>query len=65
LVRLVGLGRALELLLTGDQITAQRACEMGLVNAVHPQAELLSQAEAQVTELGLDPQPVQLLVALP
>jgi len=43
LVRLVGLGRALELLLTGDQISAQRAYEIGLVNAVYPQTELLSQ----------------------
>jgi enoyl-CoA hydratase len=45
LVRLVGLGRALELLLTADQITAQRAYEIGLVNAVYPQTELLQQAE--------------------
>ncbi len=45
LVRLVGLGRGLELLLTGEQITAQRAYEIGLVNAVYPQLELISQAE--------------------
>jgi enoyl-CoA hydratase len=45
LVRLVGLGRALELLLTGDQISAQRAYEIGLVNAVYPQAELLQETE--------------------
>src|SRR5947207_11684784 len=41
LVQLVGLGRALELLLTADQISAQRAYEIGLVNAVYPQAELM------------------------
>jgi enoyl-CoA hydratase/carnithine racemase len=46
LVRLVGLGRALELLLTGEQINAQRAYEIGLVNAVYPQSELMSQAES-------------------
>lgn len=46
LVRLVGLGRALELLLTGDQINAQRAYEIGLVNAVYPQPELIPQTEA-------------------
>ncbi|HSP05802.1 MAG TPA: enoyl-CoA hydratase-related protein [Acidobacteriota bacterium] len=46
LVRLVGLGRALELLLTGDHIPAQRAYEIGLVNAVCPQPDLLTQAEA-------------------
>jgi enoyl-CoA hydratase len=45
LTRLVGLGRALELLLTGEQITAQRAYEIGLVNGVYPQAELLQQSE--------------------
>jgi enoyl-CoA hydratase len=32
LTRLIGRGRALELLLTGDQIEAQRALELGLVN---------------------------------
>ncbi len=32
--------QALELLLTGDLITAARACELGLLNAVVPAAEL-------------------------
>ena len=45
LTRLVGLGRALELLLTGEQITAQRAYEIGLVNGVYPQAQLLQESE--------------------
>ena len=45
LPRLVGRGRALELLLTGDMITAQRAHDIGLVNRVVPAAEL--QAEAR------------------
>ena len=45
LTRLVGLGRALELLLTGEPISAQRAFEIGLVNAVYPQAELIPQTE--------------------
>jgi enoyl-CoA hydratase/carnithine racemase len=45
LTRLVGLGRALELLLTGEPISAQRAYEIGLVNAVYPQSELLVQSE--------------------
>jgi enoyl-CoA hydratase len=45
LTRLVGLGRALELLLTGEPISAQRAYEIGLVNAVYPQTELISQTE--------------------
>ncbi len=44
LPRLVGKGRALELLLTGDMITAARAYEIGLVNQVVPAAELLATA---------------------
>ena len=42
LPRLVGRGRALELLLSGDPITATEAHRIGLVNAVVPQAELLA-----------------------
>jgi enoyl-CoA hydratase len=44
LPRLVGRGVALELLLTGDMIGAQRAYEIGLVNRVVPAAELMSEA---------------------
>ncbi len=51
LVRLVGLGRALELLLTGEQISAQRAYEIGLVNAVHPQGELISETESLLRKI--------------
>ncbi|HEX4913018.1 MAG TPA: enoyl-CoA hydratase-related protein, partial [Vicinamibacterales bacterium] len=45
LPRLVGKGAALEILLTGDMITAQRAFEIGLVNRVVPAAELLVEAK--------------------
>ena len=44
LPRLVGRGVALEILLTGDMIGAQRAYEIGLVNRVVPAAELMSEA---------------------
>ena len=41
----VGKGVALEILLTGDMISAQRAYEIGLVNRVVPAAELLTEAK--------------------
>jgi len=40
LARLVGKGRALELVLSGDHITAQEAYRIGLVNAVVPAPDL-------------------------
>ena len=45
LARLIGAGRALELLLTGDQITAAEAWRIGLVNRVVPAAELMTEAK--------------------
>ena len=52
LPRLVGRTRALELILTGDHITAQRALELGLVNRVVPQQELLPTAEALAAKIA-------------
>lgn len=46
LPRLVGRGRALELLLAGDPIPAAEAYRIGLVNAVVPQSELLQYSRA-------------------
>lgn len=48
LPRIVGLGRALELLLTGERVDAARARELGLANRVVPTGELA----AQVAELA-------------
>jgi enoyl-CoA hydratase len=45
LPRLVGKGRALEMLLSGDMVSASRAYEIGLVNRVVPAAELLTEAK--------------------
>jgi 2-(1,2-epoxy-1,2-dihydrophenyl)acetyl-CoA isomerase len=42
LPRLVGRTKALELMLTGKKITSQEALEIGLVNLVIPDAELMS-----------------------
>ncbi|MEX2300730.1 MAG: enoyl-CoA hydratase-related protein [Bryobacterales bacterium] len=44
LPRLVGKGRALEMILTGDPIPADEACRIGLVNRVVPGDQLLSTA---------------------
>jgi enoyl-CoA hydratase len=41
LTQLVGKGKALELLMTADQVKADEALRLGLVNHVVPQAELL------------------------
>ena len=41
LVQLIGKGKALELLLTADQVKANEALRLGLANHVVPQAELL------------------------
>jgi enoyl-CoA hydratase len=45
LPRLVGQGRALELMLSAGRIKAEEAFRLGLVNRVVPQAELLAEAE--------------------
>lgn len=45
LARLVGVGRALELCISGDMIGAQEAHRIGLVNKIYPQAELLTKAK--------------------
>ena len=45
LTQLIGKGRALELLLTGNLIDAQQALQYGLVNYVVPQEELISKSK--------------------
>ncbi len=46
LPRLVGRGRALEMLLTGDPMDAEQACRMGLVNRVVEPEDLLEEARS-------------------
>jgi len=46
LPRLVGKGRALQLILSGEMISAQEAHRIGLVNEVVPAADLITRAEA-------------------
>ena len=45
LPRLVGKGRALQLILSGEMISAQEAHRIGLVNEVVPAAQLIARAE--------------------
>ena len=51
LPRLVGLGRALELITTARMVDANEAARIGLVNGVFPQAELLPHCERVVGEI--------------
>jgi enoyl-CoA hydratase/carnithine racemase len=52
LARLVGRGRALELLLTGDHVTAPEAHRIGLVNRVVPAADLRTETRALAVALA-------------
>jgi len=52
LARLVGRGRALEILLTGDMIDAAEAHRLGLVNRVVPAADLMTEARALAAKLA-------------
>jgi len=51
LPRLVGKGRALQLILSGETISAQEAYRIGLVNEVVPAAELIPRAEAILQQI--------------
>ena len=55
LPRLVGWKRATELMMTGDVLTAARALEMGMINAVVPDDELLARARAMAEKLAQAP----------
>jgi enoyl-CoA hydratase/carnithine racemase len=51
LPRLVGKGRALQLILSGDTISAQEAYRIGLVNEIVAQASLIPRAEAILQQI--------------
>jgi enoyl-CoA hydratase len=52
LTRLVGRGRALEMILGGDPITAEEALRIGLVNRVIPDQELMAETLAFARKLA-------------
>ena len=52
LPRLVGKGRALQLILTGETISAQEAYRIGLVNEVVPAANLIARAETILKQIS-------------
>lgn len=51
LTQLVGRGFALEMITTGEMITAEKAARIGLVNDVVPQSALLSTAETVLNKI--------------
>jgi 2-(1,2-epoxy-1,2-dihydrophenyl)acetyl-CoA isomerase len=55
LPRLVGFHRAMELVLLNPRLTAQRALELGLVNAVHPNATLDEQVRQMAETVAAGP----------
>ena len=52
LPRLVGKGRALQLILSGEMISAQEAYRIGLVNEIVPAADLVPRAEAILKKIA-------------
>jgi enoyl-CoA hydratase len=52
LARRVGIGKARELVMTGDMITAQEALRLGLCEAVFPPAELVAKARAAALRIA-------------
>jgi enoyl-CoA hydratase/carnithine racemase len=52
LPRLVGKGRALQLILSGGMISAQEAYRIGLVNEIVPATDLVTRAEAIIRQIS-------------
>ena len=63
LPRLIGRGRALEMLLSGEPVTAAEAHRIGLVNAVVPQTELMNHTRSWIRKaLANGPQALGLVM---
>ena len=63
LTRLIGLGRAVEMILTGEMIDADRAARIGLANIVVPHDELMDRSMALARRISRNA-PVALEMAL-
>lgn len=63
LARLVGLGRALDMTLSGDMVDAERAREIGLVSEVVPRSELMAAAMKKMGRI-ISKGPVALRLAM-
>ena len=63
LARLVGKTRAMELILTGNPISASEALAIGLINRVVPAADLMNAARTLASELAMKP-PIALRYAM-
>src|ERR1700723_3881736 len=63
LPRLVGKGRALQLILSGEMISAQEAYRIGLVNEIVPAVDLITRAEAILKKIAANP-PIAVKFAL-
>ncbi|HLM37409.1 MAG TPA: enoyl-CoA hydratase-related protein [Gaiellaceae bacterium] len=60
LPRVLPPGKALQMLMTGDPITAQEAHRLGMVNEIHPQSELMAAARGIAEKIaGNSPTAVQ------
>jgi enoyl-CoA hydratase/carnithine racemase len=55
LPRLIGAGRALEMMLNGTTVSPQQALELGLVNQVYPSVTALDEARAYALKLANGP----------
>ena len=63
LSRIIGKGRALELLMSGNMVDANEAYRIGLVNKVLPQSELISESEKLLnTILSKGPYAVSMII---
>ena len=52
LPRLIGKGKAKELILTGKMVTAQEAFQMGIVNRIFPQASLMEETKKVAAQIA-------------